>query len=69
MLVLEILKFVVKKVLILELYEERVIKLEKFKGILEILGLEYVLFEDLKENENYLVYGLFLVVNVFYKRY
>lgn len=66
---LEILKFVIKKVLILELYEERVIKLEKFKGILEILGLEYVLFEDLKENENYLVYGLFLVVNVFYGCY
>lgn len=66
---LEILKFVIKKVLILELYEERVIKLEKFKGILEILGLEYVLFEDVEENENYLVYGLFLVVNVFYKCY
>ncbi|WP_187836828.1 folylpolyglutamate synthase/dihydrofolate synthase family protein [Helicobacter pylori] len=68
-LVLEILKPVVKKVLILELHEERVIKLEKLKGILETLGLEYALFEDLKENENYLVYGSFLVANAFYKRY
>lgn len=69
LLVLEILKPVVKKVLILELHQERVIKLEKLKGILETLGLEYALFEDLKENENYLVYGSFLVANAFYKRY
>ncbi|MCK0503346.1 bifunctional folylpolyglutamate synthase/dihydrofolate synthase [Helicobacter pylori] len=69
LLVLEILKPVVKKVLILELHEERVIKLEKLKGILETLGLEYALFEDLKENENYLVYGSFLVANAFYKHY
>ncbi|MCQ2967125.1 bifunctional folylpolyglutamate synthase/dihydrofolate synthase [Helicobacter pylori] len=68
-LVLEILKPVIKKVLILELHEERVIKLEKLKGILETLGLEYALFEDLKENENYLVYGSFLVANAFYERY
>ncbi|WP_187834606.1 folylpolyglutamate synthase/dihydrofolate synthase family protein [Helicobacter pylori] len=68
-LVLEILKPVIKKVLILELHEERVIQLEKLKGILETLGLEYALFEDLKENENYLVYGSFLVANAFYKRY
>ncbi|GAA7364109.1 folylpolyglutamate synthase/dihydrofolate synthase family protein [Helicobacter pylori] len=67
--VLEILKPVVKKVLILELHEERVIQLEKLKGILETLGLEYALFEDLKENENYLVYGSFLVANAFYRRY
>ncbi|MCQ2892970.1 bifunctional folylpolyglutamate synthase/dihydrofolate synthase [Helicobacter pylori] len=68
-LVLEILKPVIKKVLILELHEERVIQLEKLKGILETLGLEYALFEDVKENENYLVYGSFLVANAFYKRY
>ncbi|MCQ2746495.1 bifunctional folylpolyglutamate synthase/dihydrofolate synthase [Helicobacter pylori] len=68
-LVLEILKPVIKKVLILELHEERVIKLEKLKGILETLGLEHALFEDLKENENYLVYGSFLVANAFYERY
>ncbi|WRA77969.1 bifunctional folylpolyglutamate synthase/dihydrofolate synthase [Helicobacter pylori] len=68
-LVLEILKPVIKKVLILELHEERVIQLEKLKGILETLGLEYALFEDLEENENYLVYGSFLVANAFYKRY
>ncbi len=68
-LVLEILKPVIKKVLILELHEERVIKLEKLKGILETLGLEHALFEDVKENENYLVYGSFLVANAFYKRY
>ncbi|NHA59610.1 bifunctional folylpolyglutamate synthase/dihydrofolate synthase [Helicobacter pylori] len=68
-LVLEILKPVIKKVLILELHEERVIQLEKLKGILETLGLEHALFEDLKENENYLVYGSFLVANAFYKRY
>ncbi|MDU9805540.1 folylpolyglutamate synthase/dihydrofolate synthase family protein [Helicobacter pylori] len=68
-LVLEILKPVIKKVLILELHEERVIKLEKLKGILETLGLEYALFEDLEENENYLVYGSFLVANAFYDRY
>ncbi len=67
--VLEILKPMVKKVLILELHEERVIKLEKLKGILETLGLEYALFEDVEENENYLVYGSFLVANAFYKRY
>ncbi|RVZ43087.1 bifunctional folylpolyglutamate synthase/dihydrofolate synthase [Helicobacter pylori] len=68
-LVLEILKPVIKKVLILELHEERVIKLEKLKGILETLGLEHALFEDVEENENYLVYGSFLVANAFYKRY
>ncbi|MFP6155614.1 Mur ligase family protein [Helicobacter pylori] len=68
-LVLEILKPVVKKVLILELHEERVIQLEKLKGILETLGLEHALFEELEENENYLVYGSFLVANAFYKRY
>ncbi|MFP6196988.1 Mur ligase family protein [Helicobacter pylori] len=68
-LVLEILKPVIKKVLILELHEERVIKLEKLKGILETLGLEHALFEDVEENENYLVYGSFLVANVFYERY
>ncbi len=68
-LVLEILKPVVKKVLILELHEERVIQLEKLKGILETLGLKHALFEDVKENENYLVYGSFLVANAFYERY
>ncbi|WP_164856877.1 bifunctional folylpolyglutamate synthase/dihydrofolate synthase [Helicobacter pylori] len=68
-LVLEILKPVIKRVLILELHEERVIKLEKLKGILETLGLEHALFEDLEENENYLVYGSFLVANAFYGRY
>ncbi|WQY85490.1 bifunctional folylpolyglutamate synthase/dihydrofolate synthase [Helicobacter pylori] len=68
-LVLEILKPVIKKVLILELHNERIIQLEKLKGILETLGLEYALFEDLEENENYLVYGSFLVANAFYKRY
>ncbi len=68
-LVLEILKPVIKKVLILELHEERVIQLEKLKGILETLGLEHALFEDVEENENYLVYGSFLVANAFYERY
>ncbi|WQW49520.1 bifunctional folylpolyglutamate synthase/dihydrofolate synthase [Helicobacter pylori] len=68
-LVLEILKPVIKKVLILELHNERIIQLEKLKGILETLGLEYALFEDVKENENYLVYGSFLVANAFYERY
>ncbi|WRF21303.1 bifunctional folylpolyglutamate synthase/dihydrofolate synthase [Helicobacter pylori] len=68
-LVLEILKPVVKKVLILELHNERIIQLEKLKGILETLGLEHALFEDVKENENYLVYGSFLVANAFYRRY
>ncbi|WQW63724.1 bifunctional folylpolyglutamate synthase/dihydrofolate synthase [Helicobacter pylori] len=68
-LVLEILKPVVKKVLILELHNERIIQLKKLKGILETLGLEHALFEDVKENENYLVYGSFLVANAFYKRY
>ncbi|MFP5991035.1 Mur ligase family protein [Helicobacter pylori] len=68
-LVLEILKPVVKKVLILELHNERIIQLEKLKGILETLGLEHALFEELKENENYLVYGSFLVANAFYGRY
>ncbi len=67
--VLEILKPVIKKVLILKLHEERVIKLETLKGILENLGLEHALFEEVKENENYLVYGSFLVVNAFYERY
>lgn len=67
--VLEILKPVIKKVLILELNKERVIQLETLQGILENLGLEYALFEDVKENENYLVYGSFLVVNAFYERY
>ncbi|MGL2740555.1 folylpolyglutamate synthase/dihydrofolate synthase family protein [Helicobacter pylori] len=67
--VLEILKPVVKKVLILELHNERIIQLEKLKGILETLGLEHALFEYVKENENYLVYGSFLVANAFYKRY
>ncbi len=66
---LEILKPVVKKVLILELHNERIIQLEKLKGILETLGLEHALFEDVKENENYLVYGSFLVANAFYERY
>ncbi|MFP6291579.1 Mur ligase family protein [Helicobacter pylori] len=68
-LVLEILKPVVKKVLILELHNERIIQLEKLKGILETLGLEHALFEDVEENENYLVYGSFLVANAFYERY
>ncbi|MCQ2916638.1 bifunctional folylpolyglutamate synthase/dihydrofolate synthase FolC [Helicobacter pylori] len=68
-LVLKILKPVVKKVLILELHNERIIQLEKLKGILETLGLEHALFEDVKENENYLVYGSFLVANAFYERY
>ncbi|WRB28800.1 bifunctional folylpolyglutamate synthase/dihydrofolate synthase [Helicobacter pylori] len=68
-LVLEILKPVVKKVLILELHNERIIQLEKLKGILETLELEHALFEDVEENENYLVYGSFLVANAFYERY
>ncbi|WP_233707332.1 Mur ligase family protein [Helicobacter cetorum] len=67
--VLEILKPFIKKVLILELFEERVIELATLKGILESLELEYALFESLREDENYLVYGSFLVVNSFYQHY
>jgi len=67
--VLRILKPKVKRVEIIEIHSQRATTLEEIEKALKVVGLEYSYFENnIGEEENYLVFGSFYVVEEFLKQ-
>ena len=67
--VLKILKPKIKRVEILPIHSQRATILEKIEEALEKVGLAYSYFDnDIEEDENYLVFGSFYVVEEFLKK-
>ena len=67
--ILAILKPIIKQVQIIELDDERVVNKAELIHAIRENGLEYKDFETIDENQNYLVFGSFLVVEAFKKRF
>jgi dihydrofolate synthase/folylpolyglutamate synthase len=68
--VLRILKPKVKRVEIIKINSQRATTLEKIENALKKVGLEYSYFDaELDEDEKYLVFGSFYVIEEFLKRY
>lgn len=65
--ILKTLRNIVKKILIIEVKNDRIIQISKLKGIIEDLGIEVEVFTPslLNENEEYLVFGSFSVIKQF----
>lgn len=66
--VLEVLKESIKRVEIIEVNHERVIRKEELTKILDRIGLGYCDFVQTKDDEEYLVFGSFSVVCEFLRR-
>jgi len=67
--VLRILKSKVKRVEIIKIDSQRATTLEEIEKALETVGLDYSYYENkIDENENYLVFGSFYVVEAFLKQ-
>ena len=67
--VLQTLKPKVKRVEIIKIESQRAATLGKIEKALQNVGLEYRYFKnEIKENENYLVFGSFYVVEAFLRR-
>ncbi len=67
--VLRILKPKVKRVEIIKIDSQRATTLEEIEKALQTVGLEYSYFKnEIKEDENYLVFGSFYVVEAFLKQ-
>ncbi len=67
--ILEIFKPVVKRVEILPIYNERMEKPEVLEAKLRKLGISHRTFEKVEDDETYLVFGSFAVVEEFLKKY
>ena len=63
--VLEILKPKIKRVEIIDIDDERIVDKKELIKTLEKLGIQYRDFANIKEKENYLVFGSFKVVEKF----
>lgn len=67
--VLRILKPKVKRVEIIKIDSQRASTLEEIEEALETVGLEYTYFDNnIDDNENYLVFGSFYVVEAFLRK-
>ncbi|NKQ40756.1 MAG: bifunctional folylpolyglutamate synthase/dihydrofolate synthase [Sulfurovum sp.] len=67
--VLRILKPKVKRVEIIPIESQRAATIDKIENALKIVGLEYGYYQNkLNENENYLVFGSFYVVEEFLRK-
>ncbi|CAM2845767.1 bifunctional folylpolyglutamate synthase/dihydrofolate synthase [Helicobacter burdigaliensis] len=67
--ILGILKPIIKRVEILEVFNSRIIDKRELEDILQELNIPYEYFREIKEGEKYLVCGSFSVVGEFLKRY
>lgn len=67
--VLKVLKPSIEYVEIISIDDSRIVELEKLQKCLEKLNIEYKIFEEIDEEKNYLVFGSFLVVEEFLKKY
>lgn len=63
--ILSILKPIVISVEIIEVENQRVEELQKIEKALDDLGMAHTIFKEIKEKQNYLVFGSFSVVEVF----
>jgi dihydrofolate synthase/folylpolyglutamate synthase len=67
--ILELLKPIILHVELIELEDDRIESPEVMEGVLDTLGLEYKIFKEIKQENNYLVFGSFVVVEKFLKEY
>ncbi len=65
--ILEILKPIVKEVQILEIENERAVFKNSLENVLNFLDIKYSIFDKIKKDEEYLVFGSFSVVERFVK--
>jgi dihydrofolate synthase / folylpolyglutamate synthase len=63
--VLKILKPIIKELVIIELNDKRVVKKEELEKVIKQLNITNIETINIKENEEYLVFGSFLVVEKF----
>ncbi len=66
--ILALFKNRVSRVEILEIEDDRIIKISELESVLEKLGIKFKKFEKFEENENYLLFGSFRVVENFYSK-
>lgn len=67
--ILSILKPIVLSVEIIEVVNQRVEEIEKIQNALDELRIKYTIFKEIKEEQNYLVFGSFSVVEKFLKEH
>lgn len=67
--ILEILKPIIKELLIINVREERIEENEKLEAVLKSLEIPYRKFDKLEDERSYLVFGSFSVVEAFLKVY
>ncbi|MDD5371981.1 MAG: bifunctional folylpolyglutamate synthase/dihydrofolate synthase [Sulfurimonas sp.] len=67
--ILSILKPIVLGVEIIEVVNQRVEDIEKIQNALDDLGIKRTIFKEIKDEENYLVFGSFSVAEKFLKEY
>ena len=67
--ILAILKPIVKQVQIIELDDDRVVNKDELIHAIRENGLDFKDFDTIDENQNYLVFGSFLVVEAFKKQF
>ena len=63
--ILKILKPIIKEVQILRIENERVVLKSNLENVLNLLDIKYSLYEKIKKDEEYLVFGSFSVVERF----
>ena len=66
--VLEILKPIIKEVLIIDIDNKRVVDIAKLEDILDKLDISHEPFREIDKNKEYLVFGSFSVVESFFKK-
>ncbi|MEK6659357.1 MAG: bifunctional folylpolyglutamate synthase/dihydrofolate synthase [Campylobacterota bacterium] len=67
--ILSILKPIVLSVEIIEVINQRVEEIEKIQKALDDLGIKHTIFKEIKEEQNYLVFGSFSVAEKFLKEH
>jgi dihydrofolate synthase / folylpolyglutamate synthase len=66
--ILTILTPIIERVEIIEVDEARIVERELLESVLRELGIDYRLFNEIKEKNKYLVFGSFSVAEAFLKR-
>ena len=67
--ILTLLSPIIKRIEIIAIAENRIVAPEKLVEVIDLLSLEYTTFEEIKEEESYLIFGSFSVVETFLRRY
>jgi dihydrofolate synthase/folylpolyglutamate synthase len=67
--ILKILKPIIKKLLIIDIDNNRVENRENLENTLNNLAINFDTFRSIEKDKNYLVFGSFSVVEEFLKRY